>query len=112
MPQPRISIQPLFLHIEQPAPSHAQQLISTSALGSVYGKKLGRNRNREFSPNMSRANASNVPLRSDSEMPSPTTSPSICENIGVCVRSRSSRRYTRPGTTMEGIRSEEHTSEL
>src|SRR5258707_831562 len=82
MPQPRISIQPLFLHIEQPAPSHAQQLMSTSALGSVYGKKLGRNRSRDASPNMSRANASSVPLRSDSEIPSPTTSPPICENIG------------------------------
>src|SRR3954465_13493893 len=76
MPQPRISIQPLFLHIEQPAPSHAQQLMGTGALGSVYGKKLGGKRNRYFSPNMSRTNASIVPLGSDSEMPSPATIPS------------------------------------
>jgi hypothetical protein len=38
---------------------------------------------RDCSPNMSRANASSVPFKSDSEIPSPTTSPSICENIGV-----------------------------
>ena len=44
MPQPPSSIQPVFLHIAQPAPSHCQQLMSISALGSVYGKKLGRNR--------------------------------------------------------------------
>ena len=30
-------------------------------------------------------------------MPSPTTSPSICWNIGLCVRSGLSRRNTRPG---------------
>ena len=47
MPQPPISIQPVFLHIAQPAPSHCQQLMSISALGSVYGKKLGRNRTRD-----------------------------------------------------------------
>src|SRR3954451_16136904 len=84
MPQPRISIQPLFLHIEQPPPLQDQQLMSTSALGSVYGKKLGRTRRRYSPPNMSRAKASNVPLRSVSEIPSPTTSPSSWENIGVC----------------------------
>src|SRR3954471_16547440 len=100
IPQPRISIQPLFLHIEQPSPPHAQQLMSTSALGSVYGKKLGRNRSRELPPNISRANASSVPLRSASEIPSPTTSPSSCVKFGVCVRSRSSLRYTLPGTTI------------
>ena len=47
MPQPPSSIQPVFLHIAQPAPSHCQQLMSISALGSVYGKKLGRNRTRD-----------------------------------------------------------------
>ena len=46
MPLPRISSQPVCLHIAQPAPSHAAQLMSTSALGSVYGKKLGRKRTR------------------------------------------------------------------
>jgi len=56
------------------------------------GRRVLRNRSRDRSPNMSRANASSVPLRSDKEMPSPTTSPSSWENIGVCVRSRSSRR--------------------
>ena len=47
MPQPPSSIQPVRLHIWQPAPSHCQQLMSISALGSVYGKKLGRNRTRD-----------------------------------------------------------------
>ena len=48
--------------------------MSISALGSVYGKKLGRNRTRDVGVNISRTNASSVPLRSASEMPSPTTS--------------------------------------
>ena len=47
MPQPPSSIQPVCLHIWQPAPSHCQQLMSISALGSVYGKKLGRKRTRD-----------------------------------------------------------------
>ena len=46
MPLPRISIQPVLLHIAQPEPLHLMQRMSTSALGSVYGKKLGRNRTR------------------------------------------------------------------
>ena len=73
--------------------------MSISALGSVYGKKLGRSRTFT-SPNSSRSIASNVPFRSASVMPSPTTSPSNCWNIGVWLRSRLSRRYTRPGTMM------------
>src|ERR1700730_11760142 len=100
MPQPPTSSHPVFLHIPHPAPSHCQQLMSTSALGSVYGKKLGLNRTREVDENISRAQASRLRVRSVSEIPSPTSSPSIWVNIGEWVRSRSSRRYTRPGTTM------------
>ena len=43
MPQPSTSIQPVRLQIAQPAPPHDRQPMNTSALGSVYGKKLGRN---------------------------------------------------------------------
>ena len=52
MPQPPISIHPVFLHMAQPMPSHCQQLRSISALGSVYGKKLGRNRTRAVGENI------------------------------------------------------------
>src|SRR4029078_473065 len=88
---PPISFQPVCLHIAQPAPSHCQQLKSISALGSVYGKKLGRKRTREGGENICRAQASSVPFRSASEIPSPTTSASICVKAGEWVTSRSSR---------------------
>ena len=35
---PKSSIQPVFLHKEQPLPPHLKQLTSTSTLGSVKGK--------------------------------------------------------------------------
>src|SRR5207244_5054478 len=92
IPQPPSSIHPVFLHIGQPLPPHCQQLRSISALGSVYGKKLGLNLMRDASENICCANASSVPLRSASDRPSPTASPSICPKAGECVRSRSSRR--------------------
>ncbi len=38
IPQPRISTQPVFLHILQPTPPQIKQLTSISALGSVNGK--------------------------------------------------------------------------
>jgi hypothetical protein len=44
MPQPSSSIQPECLHLRQPLPPQKMQLIWTSALGSVKGKKLGKKR--------------------------------------------------------------------
>ncbi len=44
MPAPRISSQPVFLQTRHPLPRQITQAISTSALGSVKGKKLGRRR--------------------------------------------------------------------
>ena len=44
MPQPRISIQPVPEQIAQPLPRQNGQVMSTSADGSVKGKKLGRRR--------------------------------------------------------------------
>ena len=38
MPQPKISIQPVPLHMRQPAPWQMPQLTSASAEGSVNGK--------------------------------------------------------------------------
>ena len=42
MPAPRISSQPVFLQTLHPFPLQMTQAMSTSALGSVNGKKLGR----------------------------------------------------------------------
>ena len=44
MPQPSSSIQPEYLHLRQPACPQKGQLICTSALGSVKGKKDGKKR--------------------------------------------------------------------
>ena len=44
MPEPRTSIQPVPLQMRQPLPWQFTQVRSTSALGSVKGKKLGRKR--------------------------------------------------------------------
>ena len=44
IPQPSNSIQPECLHLRQPLPPQKMQLICTSALGSVNGKKLGKKR--------------------------------------------------------------------
>ena len=44
MPQPRISIQPVPEQTAQPLPLQVWQVTSTSAEGSVKGKKLGRRR--------------------------------------------------------------------
>ena len=54
MPLPRISIQPVRLHSGQPAPLHLKQRMSTSALGSVYGKKLGTEADLRPMPNSAR----------------------------------------------------------
>ena len=51
MPQPRISSQPVFLHMRQPSPWQMPQLTSTSADGSVNGKKCARNRVLRSGPN-------------------------------------------------------------
>ena len=44
MPQPSTSIQPVPLQTRQPLPWQLKQVKSTSALGSVKGKKEGRKR--------------------------------------------------------------------
>ena len=43
IPEPNTSSQPVFEQIRHPFPLHITQRISTSALGSVNGKKLGLN---------------------------------------------------------------------
>ncbi len=50
MPQPRISIQPVWEQVPQPAPLQKTHDMSTSAEGSVKGKKLGRMRIFESAP--------------------------------------------------------------
>ena len=82
MPQPRISTQPVVLHTRQgsplmwPLPPHMQQLMSTSAEGSVKGKKLGRKRTSVWPPNTERTKAVRVPRRWAMLMFWPTTRPS------------------------------------
>src|SRR5580704_6263688 len=50
MPQPKISTQPVYLHILQPEPPQIVQDISISADGSVNGKYDGLNRTLVPSP--------------------------------------------------------------
>src|SRR5690606_19130124 len=69
MPQPPHSTQP-------GPPFFSSNHTSTSADGSVNGKKCGRSRVRAFSPNTPRANASSVPLRSAIVRPLSTARPS------------------------------------
>ncbi len=91
MPEPRISIQPEREHTPQPAPSQKMQLTSTSAEGSVNGKKLGRKRTATRSEKSARRNVSRVALRWPKVIPSSTSSPSIWWNIGEWRRSESRR---------------------
>ncbi len=63
MPDPRISSQPVCLHTRQPSPPHITQVTSTSALGSVNGKKLGRMRIFVSLPNISWANCKQGPFQ-------------------------------------------------
>ena len=76
------------------------QVRSTSALGSVKGKKDGRKRVRMPSPYIWRANSSSVPFKSPMVMFSSITRPSIWWKTGLWVASASSARYTRPGLMM------------
>ena len=71
--------------------------MSTSAEGSVNGKKLGRKRILSFSPNSRRRKYSSVPLRWAKVTPSSTTRPSTWKNMGRWVGSGTSRRKTLPG---------------
>src|SRR5580704_5862235 len=51
LPHPSNSIQPDCLHFRQPLPPQKMQLICTSALGSVNGKKDGKKRVFTDEPN-------------------------------------------------------------
>src|SRR5699024_11080443 len=64
IPAPNISIQPVFLHTEQPSPPHTLHEISISTEGSVNGKKLGRSRISRSAPNICFANSLSVPFKS------------------------------------------------
>src|SRR5258708_2925484 len=87
MPQPRSSIQPECLHLRQPLPPQKMQLTCTSALGSVKGKKLGKNRVFTSDPNSAFIAWSSVPFRSEKVILVSTHSPSTWWNTGECVAS-------------------------
>lgn len=53
IPQPKISTQPVYLHILQPFPPHIEHDISISADGSVKGKYDGRSLILVFKPKIS-----------------------------------------------------------
>src|SRR5690349_10500909 len=63
-PQPPISIHPELLHILQPLPLQMGHVQSTSAEGSVNGKKLGRNRVFKLLPKNSFTKKLIVPFKS------------------------------------------------
>ena len=90
MPQPRISIQPVPEQTSQPVPLQVWQVTSTSAEGSVNGKKLGRRRISTSGENSRRRKASERPLEMADGDPlgggasqSPRGSPSLCSR-GRC----------------------------
>src|SRR3990167_9826117 len=103
MPHPRISSQPVFLHTLHPFPPQIRHAMSTSALGSVNGKKLGLNLTPTPSPKTSLTNSVSTPFRSPKVTPSSTRSPSIWWNIGVWDISLS-----HPDVPPDRGRSEEH----
>ena len=76
------------------------QLICTSALGSVKGKKLGKKRVFTLEPKSSFMAWSSVPFRSEKVMLVSTHRPSTWWKTGEWVASAASLRCTLPGTTM------------
>src|SRR5207245_9993279 len=99
MPEPRISIQPVCLHVGQPVPPQIWHCTSISAEGSVKGKNDGRKRTGVSAAKKRRAKVASVALKSTKLIPSSTASPSICSNTGECDASNGSRRYAKPGLT-------------
>lgn len=85
------SSQPVCLHTRQPLPLQITHWMSTSAEGSVKGKKDGRKRTSSCFSKKARRNSSMVPLRSAKLTPSSTSRPSTWWNIGEWVRSESQR---------------------
>jgi hypothetical protein len=70
-----ISIHPVPLQALQPLPPQMRHETSTSADGSVKGKKEGRKRVRVSAPKKRRANSAMVALKSTKVIPSSTASP-------------------------------------
>ena len=73
-------------------PPQRKQETSTCTLGSVKGKKSGRNRVSRSGPKIARANSSSVPFRSARVMSVPTARPSTWWKIGLWVASKGSER--------------------
>ncbi len=73
-------------------PPQPKQPMSTSALGSVKGKKLGRSRTAGRAPKSRRTACVSTPFRSAKVTWRSTMKPSIWWNIGECVASLSSWR--------------------
>src|SRR3989338_567875 len=102
MPAPSISSHPLPPHTLHPFPLQRLQEISTSALGSVKGKKEGLRRILVSGPKYVLAKRESTPLRCPKFTPSHavlplTISPSIWWNMKECRASTVSGLNTLPG---------------
>src|SRR2546429_8351447 len=97
MPEPRISIQPVCLHVGQPVPPQIWHCTSISAEGSVKGKNDGRNRTRVSVLKKRRAEAARVALKSTKPIPPSPGGPSICSHTGERAASKGGRRGATAG---------------
>src|SRR5947199_10248293 len=100
MPEPRISIQPVCLHVAHPTPLQIWHCTSISADGSVNGKNDGRNRTRVSGVKNLRANVAKVALKSTKLIPSSTSRSSICWKNWECDASNGTSRYNYPDISM------------
>src|SRR5665811_732903 len=95
MPQPPSSIQLVWEHTRQPAPSQKGQLTAYSAEGSVKGKNDGNSRDCTPSPKYAVVKAAMVPERSPKVMPRSTARPSIWWNTCLLYTSDAADDLTR-----------------
>src|SRR2546430_5191066 len=97
MPEPRISIQPVCLHVGQPVPPHIWHCTSISAEGSVKGKNDGRNRTGVSAAKKRRAKGAGGGLKSTKPIPPPPPGPPVSPKTPACDVSHGSRRGARRG---------------
>src|SRR3989440_12166155 len=91
MPEPRISIQPVCLHVGQPVPPQIWHCTSISAEGSVKGKNDGRNRTRVSALKKRRAKGPSVGLKATKPVPPSPARASLWSNTGGRDRSEGAR---------------------
>src|SRR2546427_6028725 len=80
MPEPRISIQPVCLHVGQPVPPQIWHCTSISAEGSVKGKNDGRNRTGVSAAKKRRGEGARGALKSTKLIPPSPAGPPLLSN--------------------------------